>query len=83
MSPTPSDKPMRPCIYCIYNYIFLDSLNDQERMGKETLAEDSESELDARQGGLTNVTEIAALYSSVISRLIGKTEQLLAMLPLT
>ena len=52
-------------------------------MWKETLAEDSESELDARQGGLTNVTEIAARYSSVISRLIGKTEQLLAMLLLT
>ncbi len=49
----------------------------------ETLAEDSESALDARQGGLTNVAVNQKLLHDIqvlVSRLIGKTEQLLAML---
>ncbi len=61
-----------------------DLLDDQERLWEETIADDPETELDARRGGLTRVNVDQKLLLDVqvlLSRPVGKAEQL--MLPQT
>ncbi len=67
----------------LYASLFIyhtDLLDDQERLWEETIADDPETELDARRGGLTRVNVDQKLLLDVqvlLSRLVGKAEQLL------
>ncbi len=71
---------MHEFLYASFFIYHTDLLDDQERLWEETIADDPETELDARRGGLTRVNVDQKLLHDVqvlLSRLVGKAEQLL------
>ncbi len=71
---------MHEFLYALFFIYHTDLLDDQERLWEETIADDPETELDARRGGLTRVNVDQKLLLDVqvlLSRLVGKAEQIL------